>query len=195
MAKADEYLADPQKALDLFEFVFNPLGETIFEAAHRHFDDTVFCASVNELTLMGADHNLVDMARAFGGAGERADYYDLADQMAIPQLLGLLDEHDGSGKRMLAYLSFYGTDQTGESGGPHSEALREKLVPLDSYIQVFLDKLEELAIRDQSLIILTADHGMELQDKSRAAAWDEAMKQTGLSYVDPDGFGFVYLLP
>lgn len=192
LAQADRYLADPQLALDLFDFIMNPAGETIFEAASRHFGEEIFTASVNELTLRGADHSLIDMAAAFAG-GERADYYELADQVAIPQVLGLLDEHAGSGRKMLFFVSMYTTDDAGEHSGPHGGELRDKLVSLDFYMGKFLDRLESLGIRERSVIVLTADHGMELQDKNRSAGWQGAMQGTGVKYLDPDGFGFVYL--
>jgi hypothetical protein len=192
IAEADRYLADPQLALDLFDFIMNPDGETIFEAATRHFGDGIFTASVNELTLRGAQHSLIDMAAAFAG-GARADYYELADQVAIPQVLGLLDEHAESGKKMLFFVSMYTTDDSGEHGGPHGGELRNKLVSLDLYMSKFLERLDSLNIRDKSVIVLTADHGMELQDKSRSGGWQGAMQGTGVKYLDPDGFGFVYL--
>ncbi len=192
MAQADRYLADPQLALDLFDFIMNPAGETIFEAAHRHFDDGIFTASVNELTLRGADHSLIDMAAAFAG-GARSDYYDLADQVAIPQVLGLLDEHANTDQKMLFYVSLFGTDDAGESAGPHGPALREKLQTIDLYLGKFLERLDKLGIRERSVIVLTADHGMELQDKNRSGGWQGAMQATGIKYLDPDGFGFVYL--
>jgi len=192
IAQADRYLADPQLALDLFDFIMNPAGETIFEAATRHFGEGIFTASVNELTLRGAEHSLIDMAAAFAG-GERADYYELADQVAIPQVLGLLDEHAESGKKMLFFVSMYTTDDSGEHSGPHGAKLREKLVKLDPYMGKFLERLDSLDIRDRSVIVLTADHGMELQDKNRSGGWQGTMQGTGVKYLDPDGFGFVYL--
>lgn len=192
MAQADRYLSDPQLALDLFDFIMNPAGETIFEAATRHFGEGIFTASVNELTLRGADHSLIDMAAAFAG-GERADYYELADQVAIPQVLGLLDEHADSGKKMLFFVSMYTTDDAGEHGGPHGGELRDKLVSLDFYMGKFLERLDSLGLRERSVIVLTADHGMELQDKNRSGGWQGAMQGTGVKYLDPDGFGFVYL--
>jgi hypothetical protein len=192
IAEADRYLADPQLALDLFDFIMNPAGETIFEAATRHFGDGIYTASVNELTLRGAQHSLIDMAAAFAG-GARADYYELADQVAIPQVLGLLDEHAESGKKMLFFVSMYTTDDSGEHGGPHGGELRDKLVSLDLYMGKFLERLDSLNIRDQSVIVLTADHGMELQDKNRSGGWQGAMQESGVKYLDPDGFGFVYL--
>jgi len=191
MAKAEEYLANPEMALELFDFIFNPLGETMFEAAHRHFGDNVFAASVNELTLIGADHNLVDMARAFGDL--RTDYFELADQLAVPQILTVLDEQLDSGKPLLFYVSFYTTDHQGEAVGPHGNKLRETLENLDGYLSVFLDKLDEEGIRDQSVIIITADHGMELQDKNRSSNWKVPLQETGLKYKDPDGYGLVYI--
>ncbi len=192
MAQAERYLADPKLALDLFDFIMNPEGETIFEAAHRHFGDDIFTASVNELTLRGANHSLIDMAAAFAG-GARSDYYDLADQVAIPQVLGLLDEHADTDRKMLFYVSIFGTDDAGESAGPHGPALRAKLQTIDLYLSKFLERLDTLGIRDSSVIVLTADHGMELQDKNRSGGWQAAMQATGITYLDPDGFGFVYL--
>jgi len=58
----------------------------------------------------------------------------------------------------------------------------------------FLDRLEEKKIADRSLIVLTADHGMELQDKNRNGDWKGALNSTGIPHLDPDGFGFVYLV-
>jgi hypothetical protein len=190
MADAEQYLKNPDKAMELFDFIFNPAGETIFQAAHRHFGEVIFAASVNELTLPGADFSLIDMARAFGG---RDDYFDLADTLAIPEILGLLDEHAPSGRPMLFYVSFFGTDNAGESCGPHGDCLRNKLVELDGLMQMFLDRLDELGIRDRSAIILTADHGMELQDKGRFEAWGPAIAQSGVKIIDPDGFGLAYI--
>lgn len=192
IAQADEYAAEPEKAIELFEYVMNPLGETIFEAAHRHFGDDVFAASINELTLIGADHNLVDMARALA-PGDRTDYFELADSLATPQILGLLDEHEESGKQMLFFVSFYTTDHAGELGGPHSDELRKTLVKLDSNLQFFLQKLEDQGIRDESIIVITADHGMETQDVAQSGNWQAKLAATGLKYIDPDGFGCVYL--
>lgn len=190
MAKADEFAAEPEKALELFDEIMNPGAETIFEAAHRHFGEDFFCASINELTLRGADYNLVDLARALG---PRIDYYDLADTMAIPQVTDLLGKNFEAGP-MLFYLSFYGTDKVGEHVGPHGQELREKMFWLDGQIAPLLSKLDELGIADETLIILTADHGMELQDKNQPGSWAAAMQATEIPYLDPDGFGFVYLL-
>jgi len=117
----------------------------------------------------------------------------LADQLAVPQVLGLLDEHVESGRAMLFFVSFYTPDHVGEAVGPHGDGLRDQLVELDGYLAKFLERLDEKGIRNQSLIIITADHGMELQDKNRSVSWKPAMEQTGVKYVDPDGFGFVYL--
>ena len=191
MAMQDEYIENPEKAVEMFEFVFNPLGETIFQAAHRHFGDDVLAASVNEPTLMGADHSIVDMARALKDF--RADYYELADTLAIPQVTGLIDEHLESGKRMLFLISFYTTDGAGEGYGPHSDVLREKLATLDTYVGKLLERVEDKGMRDQSLFVITADHGMELQDSSRSDNWKAPMQATGLKFVDPDGFGMMYI--
>ncbi|MBM4353379.1 MAG: alkaline phosphatase family protein [Deltaproteobacteria bacterium] len=83
------YIDNPQLALDLFDDIFNPEGETLCEAVHRLLGDSAFCAAINELTLRGADYNLVTLAE---NMDLRTDYYELADMMAMPQLLGLIDE-------------------------------------------------------------------------------------------------------
>jgi len=189
MAKASEYVDNPQAAMDLFSKIFNPAGETVFEAAHRHFGDSLFAASVNGLTLRGADYNLVTLVRAMGG---RLDYYELADTLAVPQVTDLLDKHAAS-SRMLVTVSFFKTDDAGEGGGPHGKLLRDKLVAVDAQLAVFLAKLDALGIRERSAIILTSDHGMELQDPSRSQSAGPALSASGLKYLDPDGFGFVYL--
>ena len=189
IAQAQEYAENPQQALDLFDFIFNPEGETMFEAAHRHFGDSVYTASINELTLRGADYTIVDLA---GMVDLRDDYFELADMMSMPQLLAIIDEHAAT-KSILAFTSLYQTDHLGEAYGPHSDQLRAKLTELDGYLAKFLDRLDSAGIRDRSLIILTADHGMELQDKNRTGNWSAALQSTGFEYLDPDGFGCVYL--
>ncbi len=190
-ANQQAYIDNPQLAVDLFNDIFHPGGETLCEAGHRLLGEGLFCAMVNELTLRGADYNLVNVAE---GMNLRADYYELADMMAMPQLLGLIDEHAGGNEPFLAYLSFYKTDDAGEGAGPHGPLVRQRLATLDGYMGKFLERLDEKKIKDRSLIVLTSDHGMELQDKYRTGNWKGALASTGIPFVDPDGFGFVYLM-
>jgi hypothetical protein len=185
------YIDNPQLAIDLFNDIFHPGGETMCEAGHRLLGDSLFCAMVNELTLRGADYNIVSVAE---NMDFRADYYELADMMAMPQLLGLIDEHAGGPEPFLAYTSFYKTDDAGEGAGPHGPLVRQKLAALDAYMGKFLERLEEKKIMDRSLVVLTSDHGMELQDKNRVGNWKGVLPSTGIPFIDPDGFGFVYLL-
>jgi hypothetical protein len=61
------------------------------------------------------------------------------------------------------------TDGVGHDYGPHSEGLRDALDESDRRIGRMLDLLEEQGRLDETLFVVTADHGMAPQDTSLAA--------------------------
>ncbi len=56
------------------------------------------------------------------------------------------------------------TDGAGHDYGPHSDGLRDALEESDRRVGRVLDLLESLGLADETLFVLTADHGMAPQD-------------------------------
>jgi len=178
-------------------------------------------ASINEPTYVGADYSLytllggeIDEGAAERGLswrgavsgsgaleaaaallldGPRFDLstYQLADLVAVAQL-GLLIRDPAQGVPKLTYLSFYSTDGAGESFGPHGDGLREILCWMDRRLDDILDLYREAGIYDETVFVITSDHGMGMQDASRSAPWHPALDAAGIKYIDPDRFDFLY---
>ncbi len=73
------------------------------------------------------------------------------------------------------------TDGVGHDYGPHSEGMRSALEESDRRIGRILDLLEEQGQRQETLFVVTADHGMAPQDVSLAANPGRHVKTVGLS--------------
>ncbi len=205
---AIDYLLHPDWIDCLYYTFYSERVETIFEAVHRSFGpwDPVggtgaFTASINEPTYVGADYSLYSLlgGEIVGGAaallpdGPRFDLstYQLADLVAVAQL-GLLLRDPGHGVPKLTYLSFYSSDGAGESFGPHGDGLRETLCWLDRRLDDILDLYREAGAYDDTVFVLTSDHGMGMQDAGRSAPWHPALDAAGIKYIDPDRFDFLY---
>ena len=191
-------IADPLAALDVVERAIAPGVETLSQAAHRGLGPDAFVAVINDLPLIGADYSTIDYVvenlGAGGGAGGEnfaLDRYDLADELAVQQVQTLLRDPDRPIPTILE-VAFMTTDKGGEGAGPHSGLLREKLVDSDRRLALILKDYERLGVLDRTLIILTSDHGMELQDPTRRHGVDGALSRSGLRYTQP-GSGLIYL--
>ncbi len=191
-----EIIQNPSLVLDLYYTFYNPEVETIFEAVHRSFGEDAFCASINEMTIIGADHSLLTLIPWFDGvpfvsdAGKGLDAYMAADQFAVMQLESIFRQH---GPPKLVYLSFYSSDGAGELSGPHGDLLRETLQYLDSLLGEVINLYVQAGVFDKTVFVLTSDHGMEIQDKNRAFDWGGPLRDAGLKYAGSAGFQFLYL--
>jgi hypothetical protein len=188
-----EIIKNPQIFVESYMHFFNPSVETIFQSVKRNFGEDVFTAAVNEPTWIGTDYSILNLIFAGSPESGRSDYSAFLDEFAITQIADLFE----SGKNpipKLLYVSFYSTDYWGEHNGPHGDKLREKLKELDFNIGRIIKLYKEAGIFEKTAFVICSDHGMEIQDNSRSCDWSRKLKQSKLKFVDPDGYGFMYLL-
>ena len=89
-------------------------------------------------------------------------------------------------------LSFLATDAAGESDGPHSNLLRDVLVEMDARVGRIMDSYAERNALEDTVFILTSDHGMELQDPQRRTSAGRILRVAGVQ-TDFVSAGLVYL--
>ena len=84
------------------------------------------------------------------------------------------------------------TDSGHHAGGPGSSVARDSLRDSDRRLGVWLDLLEQRGLADDTVVLLTADHGMEGADPSCTGDWDDALTAAGVPFRD-EAYGFIYL--
>lgn len=75
------------------------------------------------------------------------------------------------------------TDGAGHDYGPHGEAFRAALAESDRRVGRVLDLLARSGLLDETLIVLTADHGMAPQDRELRIGLAGAVERAGLAAV------------
>jgi phosphonoacetate hydrolase len=162
-------LADPQAAQHTQNDYLSNDNETIFEAIHRQYPNAE-TASINELAFRGASYcRLNDLAPESPIPPPDTLEYDLADSTAILQFNNMIED---IGIPKYLALSLYLTDAVGQNNGPHGDELRESLLATDARLKMIFDAYENEEILSKTLFIITADHGMELQDPSRTFSFN-----------------------
>ncbi len=173
-------LVSASAAQEVADAYLSPDVETLFEAAARRDPDAVI-ASVNELTFRGATRSVLKDRRADTSAS-----YSLADDAAVLQVGQIFED---SGPPLLLGLSFYLTDAAGEHTGPHGDTLRTRLEESDARFGQLLDLYAAAGAFEDTLFVVTADHGMELQDQARVAdpgsVLGSHLNYSGLVYLQP----------
>jgi predicted AlkP superfamily pyrophosphatase or phosphodiesterase len=84
------------------------------------------------------------------------------------------------------------TDTGHHNGGPHSDKAHASLRDADRRLGLFLDRLDALGVYDDTVILLTADHGSEGADPDCLGDWDDALRAEGIAFRD-EAYGFIYL--
>ena len=84
------------------------------------------------------------------------------------------------------------TDTGHHEGGPHSTIATDAMKDADRRLGVFLDHLERIGALEETVILLTSDHGSEGADPSCTGDWDEPLREAGLTFRD-EAYGFIYL--
>lgn len=84
------------------------------------------------------------------------------------------------------------TDDQAHDTGPHSDGQRIAIEQTDRRMQIMLDIMREAGVLDDTMIVLTSDHGQCLQDITRSIPFQPALEAAGLEFVVQDAF--VYLL-
>ena len=190
------YLSEPGSALSLYERLINPVAENLAQAIHRAFGpyDAVsgqgaYVAVINELTFKDADFNTL---RFFGSGVEKKLFeYQAADRLAGLQIDNLFDDEARPIPKLLQ-LSLLATDAAGEQAGPHSDLLRSNLANLDALVGRIIEHYERRGAFDDTLFIVTADHGMALQDATRRSSVHTRIRATDVK-THMLSAGLVYL--
>ena len=86
------------------------------------------------------------------------------------------------------------TDSGHHAGGPGSEIARASLRDADRRLGVWLDLVEERGLIDDTVVLLTADHGSEAADPTCTGDWDDALRAARVPFRD-EAYGFLYLGP
>jgi hypothetical protein len=181
---------------------------TVFERLPRDARS----ACVNEPVDVGATYSTFALVR--DGAGEGGLAQHLPDPAADPHAT---QEHvtansdyswatqvDGIG--LTQVLALWGepepprltwwnttlTDSGHHAGGPGSGIARASMRDSDRRLGVWLDLVEERGLLDDTVVLLTADHGMEAADPGCTGDWDEALRRARVPFRD-EAYGFLYL--
>ena len=191
--------------------------ETLHDAFHRVYGSWegqrgAFTAAIHEPCGRGADHAVLER-RIIGDRDRlRSITHDLQDEIgprwladgqegnhreAILDCRGtaqvlVLYTDDSHPPPAFTYHNFALTDGTGHDYGPHHSGQREALDETDKRIGHVLDMLEENNLFDNTLFILTADHGMAPTNTELAANQVEMLPEEGLKAVVPSPL--VYLI-
>ena len=84
------------------------------------------------------------------------------------------------------------TDSGHHAGGPGSPIARASLADADARLCAWLDLVEQRGLLDDTVVLLTADHGMEAADPACTGDWDAALGAAGIPFRD-EANGFLYL--
>ena len=162
-----EMLLNIENAHEVMRNYLSPDVETLFEAVGRSRTDPVL-ASINELTTRGA--TWTGALTPLPPPPSDTTVYSMADELGVGRATMLVEEN---GVPDLMALSLYLTDGAGQNEGPHGDLARAAIVETDERVGRVLDLYEDAGVLDQTIVVLTADHGMALMDSSRTASWSD----------------------
>ena len=111
------------------------------------------------------------------------------DASGLEQVLGLWQQEVPP---RLTWWNTTLTDSGHHAGGPGSPIARASLRDADARLGVWLDLLEARGLADDTVVLLTADHGMEAADPACTGDWDAALEAAGIPFRD-EAYGFLYL--
>jgi len=187
-----------------------PGVRTVFE----RLPEGVVSACVNEPVDRGATYSTFALIReaGIGGTGALASMLPAAmdDAVATQRHVSASADYswatqvDASGLEQVLDLWREGepprftwwnttlTDSGHHAGGPGSSIARDSLRDADRRLGVWLDLLTERGLLDDTVVLLTADHGMEAADPECRGDWDDALTAAGVPFRD-EAYGFLYL--
>jgi hypothetical protein len=168
-------------------------GESVDPGEAGSAESRDFVTAVRALLPDPLASDLVTHARC----GEDDDYafYSAIDLLGLSTMVGLFSA-DLADVPALAWWSQYTTDAGHHAGGPRSGIATDALRDCDARLGVLLDHLEARGILDDTVVLLTADHGFEGADPGVRGSWGPALSAAldplGVPFRD-EGPGFVYL--
>jgi hypothetical protein len=191
--------------------------ETLYEAFHRVFGPWqghhgAFTASIHEPCTRGADHATLERivigdrdrlkeltARHAGDTSPKwleddqkgAQVESITDGRGVAQAIVLYTD-EGHPPPKFMFHEFTLTDGVGHDYGPHSDGQRVSLDETDARVGHILAALEAAGLYDDTLFIITTDHGMAPVDASLKANQVRAVTDAGMKAIIPDPL--VYLI-
>lgn len=191
--------------------------ETLYEAFHRVYgpwqgEHGAFTASIHEPCTRGADHATLERVVV----GDRDRLREITQRYAGDTTSKWLDDDqkgahtesvvDGRGVAQAIVLytdashpppafMFHEltlTDGVGHDYGPHSDGQRAALDETDVRVGRVLDALDAAGLYDDTLFIITTDHGMAPVDASLKATQVRAVIDAGMKAVTADPL--IYLI-
>lgn len=191
----------PQGQQEHSEGFVSPHVEGLHEAFHRVKGEEVLTAAIYAPFGRGADHavlegrNLGNRARLkaltqecaadenprWQADGQRTVAREsVADTRGVAQVIELFTREDLPAPSFV-FHELIVTDGAGHDYGPHHEGLREALDESDRRIGRVLDLLEKRGLFDETLFVVTADHGMAPQDVALAANPSRQVERIGMA--------------
>jgi hypothetical protein len=195
-----EFVSPQGQELNSEGFV-SPRVEGLYEAFHRVKGDGVMTAGIHAPFSRGADHavlesrNLGDRTRLKALTQEvavdenprwKADGHKsvvreaLVDSRGVAQVIELFTRDDLPAPSCV-YHELLITDGAGHDYGPHDEGLRQALDETDRRIGRVLDLLKEQGLLDETLFVVSSDHGMAPQDVALAANPSRHVERIGMA--------------
>ncbi|MCA9514662.1 MAG: alkaline phosphatase family protein [Myxococcales bacterium] len=116
-------------------------------------------AGADSVTVGGVTYTLPEAALT--------DPEGAVDNATIVNAVGLFRDNVARGVPLPKYaiINLSSTDGAGHAQGPNGNMLRDEVLGrTNARIRVLIELLKEAGIYDDTLIVLTADHGMELKD-------------------------------
>lgn len=83
------------------------------------------------------------------------------------------------------------TDAAHHNGGAHSSMAIAGLKDCDARIGAWLQTVEDRGLLEDTVILVTADHGMTMADEGCRGDWLDALSEAGIAYRD-ESYGFLY---
>lgn len=187
----------------------SPGVETIFEAVRRSRPGS-FSAATFEFCDRGADFSSFALVRTgeqrtlpdfadvrhidpgYGDFGDLYQFISRVDHHSVTHTLECWRREHGNELPTLTWCSLALTDEAGHESGPHGAAARAAVRDSDARIGAVLEAIDAAGVRDETTIVVIADHGMEQADPQVDRTWDDALAATGVRYTEVGG-GLIYL--
>jgi len=191
----------PQGQQDHTEGFVSPQVEGLYEAFHRVKGEGVLTVAIYAPFGRAADHSVLE-GRNLGNRerlkalnpelaadqnprwrtdGHRTvERESVADTRGVAQVIELFTRDDLPAPSFV-FHELIVTDGAGHDYGPHHQGLREALDESDRRIGRVLDLLEKLGLFDETLFVVTGDHGMAPQDVALAANPARQVERIGMA--------------
>jgi hypothetical protein len=123
-------------------------------------------------------------------------FYSGIDLLGLSTMVGLFSAADPADRPVVTWWSQYTTDAGHHAGGPRSPIGLDGLRDCDRRLGAFLDHLDSIGVLDDTVFLLTADHGFETASEQVRGTWapslTAALDPLGVAWRD-EGPGFLYL--